>query len=83
MNSPKLKPCPHCRSSAGLYAGNVPGRDYVSCANLDCSVCGPFGKNAEDAVRKWNSLPRRHETTLDAVDCTGCPERRYEYHAHD
>lgn len=68
-----LKPCPHCGSSAELYAGDVPGRDYVSCASLDCSVCGPFGNNAEDAVRKWNALPRRHEITPNAVDCAGCP----------
>lgn len=83
MDSPKLKPCPACGSSAELYAGDVPGRDYVSCANLDCSVCGPFGNNAEDAVRKWNALPRRHEITPNSVDCAGCPERRYRSHAHD
>lgn len=83
MDSPKLKPCPACGSSAELYAGDVPGRDYVSCANLDCSVCGPFGNNTEDAVRKWNSLPRRHEITPNSVDRQGCPERRYRCHAHD
>ncbi len=83
MDSPKLKPCPYCGSSAELYAGDVPGRDYVSCANLDCSVCGPFGNNAEDAVRKWNSLPRRHEITPNSVDCQGCPERQYRSHDHD
>lgn len=29
------------------------------------------------AAEAWNSLPRRHEITPNAVDCAGCPERRY------
>lgn len=68
----KLLPCPACGSHATVqndgYSGEeeVTGSTYVCCSNLSCSMCGPFGHDAEEAGRKWNDLPRALVWTNEA-----------------
>ena len=72
MPEMKLLPCPACGSHATVqndgYSGEeeVTGSTYVCCSNLSCSMCGPFGHDAEEAVRKWNDLPRALVWTKEA-----------------
>lgn len=82
MDSPKLKPCPHCGSTDLQVCWDSVYEDhYVRCHT--CHMQGPEIYGREAASEAWNSLPRRHEITLNDVDCAGCPERRYRCHAHD
>lgn len=73
----KLLPCPACGSHATVqndgYSGEeeVTGSTYVCCSNLSCSMCGPFGHDAEEAVRKWNALPRALVWTNEAPKVPG------------
>ena len=81
MDSPKLKPCPHCGSTDLQVCWNSVYEDhYVRCYN--CRMQGPEIYGREAASEAWNSLPRRHEITPNGVDCQGCPERRYRSHDH-
>ena len=77
MDSPKLKPCPHCGGTdIRIGFDCLEERHYALCC--DCLMRGPgmHGDNnrAKDA---WTSPPRRNEITPNSVDCAGCPERRY------
>lgn len=83
MDSPKLKPCPHCgKTDLHVYWNGIYERHYVRCHT--CHMQGPEKCGDEDrAINAWNSLPRRHEITPNSVDCQGCPERRDRSHAHD
>lgn len=81
MDSPKLKPCPACRKNDLQVLFDFLSKKYL----IRCSGCcmqGPETYGREAAAEAWNSLPRRHETP-NAVDCQGCPERRYRSHDHD
>lgn len=80
MDSPKLKPCPHCGCTDVIIEYGF-GKNYILCRG--CRMTGPHLYGAENAVQAWNSLPRRHEITPNSVDCQGYPERRYRSHAHD
>ncbi|WP_448338803.1 Lar family restriction alleviation protein [Desulfovibrio piger] len=82
MDSPKLKPCPHCGVTTLTIRRNSMFEHYF----VECDVCwmqGPRAFWSDSAVNKWNSLPRRHEIMPNDVDCAGCPERRYRSHDHD
>lgn len=77
MDSPKLKPCPACGSSAELYAGDVPGRDYVSVQILiaQCvgrseimpkTLCGngtPSHADTRSRPTPWTAKEARRENT--------------------
>lgn len=55
-----ILPCPVCGAGGTVFGlDNLPNRVYVSCADSECSVCGPFGKDDSDAIDKWNNMPRR------------------------
>ena len=84
MDSPKLKPCPACGGYPEI-AGTIDGTEvWIACGNLrGCRMGGPTRSTVEEAAEAWNSLPRRHETMTNNMDCAGCPERRYRSHDHD
>ena len=73
MDSPKLKPCPHCGGTDLQVDWNsVYECHFVRCYN--CHMQGPEIYGRENAAKAWNALPRRHEITPNAVDCAGCLE---------
>ena len=80
MDSPKLKPCPHCEENA-LVRRYEDGCCFIVC--LSCNMRGPGEPNMLAAKYSWNGLPRRHEITPNSVDFQGCPERQYRSHDHD
>ena len=60
MTDTAIFPCPYCGHTARVYLHpEMPNRDYVSCDDTECSVCGPFADGEENAIEKWNSMPRR------------------------
>lgn len=66
MNETKLLPCPVCGYNAEVYENScVTGRKYVSCQNNECDVSGPFADDKENAVKKWNAIPRVLKWTDD------------------
>lgn len=76
MDSPKLKPCPHCGGTdLRVYWNDIYEKHYVRCHA--CHMQGPEIYGREAAADAWNAIPRRHEITPNSVDCAGCPERRY------
>lgn len=81
MDSPKLKPCPHCGGTdLRVYWNDIYEKHYVRCHA--CHMQGPEIYGREAAADAWNAIPRRHEITPNSVDCQGCPERRYRSHDH-
>lgn len=63
--SPKLLPCPWCKSSARLLGGGQPLTDEdgqattataVACNNDQCQATGPFLASAEQAEEAWNRM---------------------------
>lgn len=78
MDSPQLKPCPHCGNSlyVSIEYNGIYEKFFVRCPK--CRMSGPLVEDKHAAASEaWNSLPRRHEITPNSVDCQGCPERRY------
>ena len=63
----KIKPCPFC-GSKDLYARDNSGH-YVVCKN--CDAYGPYGKDAEEAIRLWNRAPRVGDNDCDYPNFTG------------
>ena len=67
----KIKPCPVCGSSnvAVIERPSMFGTMMqVHC--FDCRVNGPFAykrdmDTRDDAIRKWNALPRKKEEIVD------------------
>lgn len=65
----KIDHCPHCGTKSTRQGNNKPtlsgyieaqvGNFYVHC--FKCSMIGPAGADKEDAVKLWNSLPRRRD----------------------
>lgn len=81
MDSPKLKPCPHCGGTHVEMCWDLQHCSYVLCHA--CLMQGPGILGDENAAKAWNALPRRHEITPNSVDCQGCPTRRDRSHDHD
>lgn len=76
MNSPKLKPCPHCGGKDLIIEYNsVYEQHHVYC--YGCRMCGPEIEGREKAAALWNALPRHRDISPNKVDCAGCPERQY------
>lgn len=65
------KPCPNpaCSSEQGHTAYVADRCFYVACRQ--CYMTGPNGKSEEEAVKLWNSLPRRGEVTVTTHEICG------------
>ncbi len=57
FNDPKINRCPACGDLSSVTGG--PSNYFVMCGSPECHTCGPRGITKEDAVRKWNAMPRR------------------------
>lgn len=65
MDSPKLKPCPHCGGTdLSVYWNDIYEKHYVRCH--ECHMQGPEIYGREAAADAWNAIPRRHEITPNA-----------------
>ncbi len=53
-----LLDCPFChKSNLGFEQDLIELGDYaVICLNEECGVVGPFCKNRDEAIKKWNGL---------------------------
>lgn len=56
-----MKPCPACSSKKTRVFAWDKTTIYGECLNPDCRMSGPIGKTVEEAVDKWDNLPRRDE----------------------
>ena len=63
----KIKPCPFC-GSKDLYVRDNSGH-YVACKN--CDAYGPYGKEDEEAIERWNSAPRKGDVEIKK-SCANC-----------
>lgn len=63
----EIKACPFC-GSKDLYVRDNSGH-YVACKN--CDAYGPYGKDDEEAVRFWNSAPRKEDAEMEK-NCGNC-----------
>lgn len=62
------KPCPNCDNTEVYLADHC---NYVICQQ--CHMTGPDGHSEEEAVKLWNSLPRRGEAVVTAHEiCDRC-----------
>ena len=63
----EIKPCPFC-GSKDLYVRDNSGH-YVACKN--CDAYGPYGKDDEEAIKRWNSAPRKEDVEMEK-NCGDC-----------
>lgn len=64
----QIKPCPFCgneKANASSF-GNV---FFVKCECEGCHVCGPDGKNEEEAITLWNAAPRKEDVKMGQNYC--------------
>jgi len=58
----RLECCPYC-NTYNLIVDRIPFSDwyYANCvyARGGCGMNGPWGVGVDEAVRKWNEIPRR------------------------
>lgn len=64
LNTEGMRACPGCGKTATRVVVYRPGTIYGECTQADCHMSGPLGKDREDAVRRWNELPRSHAPTI-------------------
>jgi hypothetical protein len=58
VNKDGILPCPGCGKPAVRYVTYRPEIIYVECTQADCHMSGPLGENVDEAISKWNKLPR-------------------------
>lgn len=57
MDSPKLKPCPHCvGTNLRVYWNDIYGKHYVRCHTCHMQGAEIYGR--DKAAEAWNSIPR-------------------------
>lgn len=55
----KRLPCPACDTRKLRVFHWDLKTIYVECLRGGCRMSGPLGKNDQEAMDKWNALPRR------------------------
>lgn len=70
MDSPKLKPCPHCGGSdLRVYWNDIYEKHYVRCHT--CHMQGPEIYGREAAAEAWNAIPRALTWTTEKPTVLG------------
>ena len=68
-------PCPCCFGEE-VDMESVDGRTLFYCAR--CGVSGPWGKNRNKAVKRWNNMPRRLRWTPEPPTLPGTYWFKYD-----